>query len=245
MKGLILAAGFGKRLQPITNKIPKCLVEVKGKPLLVSSLNNMKKVGIDEAIIVTGHKNDIVISTIGFEFNGMKIIYVHNKNYESTNNIYSLWLARDYIDDDIILAECDLYYNVKLLEDLLTSDADCTILTSDFNEKTMDGTIIEIDSNYRAKALVTKKAQGKGYNYSNSKKTINIYKFSKNFIVEKFIPSIDNYIKSQNANSYYELVLGSLIYYNNDNIKVINEPENLWYEIDNIEDLDRANQSFF
>ncbi|OJF75888.1 MAG: hypothetical protein BKP49_10545 [Treponema sp. CETP13] len=244
MEALILAAGFGKRLQPITNSIPKALVEVNGTPLLINTLNNLKAIGIKKAVIVVGHMRDKIVEKIGFNYNGIEITYVSNNIYDKTNNVYSMWLARDYLDDNLLMLECDLYYKKELLTEIAKSTADCSILTSDFNPKTMDGTVIAVDKALNAKQLILKKNQDSNFDYKNCKKTVNIYKLSKDFLLKKYLPAIDLYVKTQSVNSYYELVLGSLIYFENSTIKVINVPENLWNEIDNTDDLKRAESRF-
>ena len=119
MKALILAAGFGKRLQPITNTIPKSMVEVNGTPLLVNALNNLTALGITEIGIVVGHMADYIKDHIGTESKGARISYYENPRYLETNNIVSLYKAVDFCDDDMLMLECDIYYHKEMLEALL------------------------------------------------------------------------------------------------------------------------------
>lgn len=100
MKALILAAGFGKRLQPITNTIPKSMVEVNGTPLLCNALNNVTALGVSEVGIVVGHMADYIKEHIGNEWNGVPVRYFENKRYLETNNVVSLYMAADFCDDD-------------------------------------------------------------------------------------------------------------------------------------------------
>ena len=244
MQALILAAGFGKRLYPITKKLPKALVEVNGVPLLVNALNNLSLYEVNEVVIVVGHMKNKIIEHIGHEYKGMKVTYVENPQYLNTNNVYSLYLARDYVYDDLIMLECDLFYRKEVIEAIINDKSDCNILVSPFNKSTMDGTVIKTNDMRIAKALYIKKNQTDGFDYQGMMKTVNIYKFSKHFVLEKFLPAVENYIKTQSSQSYYELVLGSLIYFGNDNIKVTTIPESEWCEIDNVEDLKRAEQMF-
>lgn len=245
MKALILAAGEGKRLTPITNSIPKALVEVNGTPLLVNALNILQDIGIDKVVIVVGHLRCKIVEEIGFNFNGLDITYVTNEKYNSTNNIYSLWLARDYLDDDILMLECDLYYRKNIVIELLKSKAECSILTSDFNPITMDGTLVAVNDQLHAKSLIVKKNQTiEGNQAKNYKKTVNIYKLSKEFLLNEYLPLIDLYVKCQDIDSYYEFVLGALIYWGNSDIKVVNILEDSWCEIDDLEDLKIAEDKF-
>lgn len=244
MQAIILAAGFGRRLQPITKKIPKSLVTVNGIPLLINALESLSNRNIAEILIIVGDKKEIIISTIGHSYNGMKIIYIENPIYKETNNVYSLWLARNYVHDDLIMLECDLFYRRTLLDRLLSGNASCNILVSPFDPVTMDGTVIGTAPENRVTSLTIKRKQNENFDYTGMMKTVNLYFFQKDFIVNKFFPAIDNYVKTQNLNSYYELVLGSLIYYGNDDVRFIEVPATEWAEIDDIEDLKRAEVKF-
>ena len=245
MQALILAAGFGRRLQPITNKIPKSLVEVNGIPLLVNALDCLSGRDISETLIVVGDKKEQIIERIGFRYREMKITYIENSVYETTNNVYSFWLARNYINDDVIMLECDLIYNRSLIDRfLLESKASCNILVSKYNPQTMDGTVVEVDENNHVRSLIIKRDQKETMEYANMAKTVNIYCFKKHFIVDKFLPLIEVYVKAQSVNSYYELVLGGLVYYGNSDFSAVFADADEWFEIDDMEDLNRANTYF-
>lgn len=244
MQALILAAGFGKRLQPLTNKIPKSLVEVNGTPLLINALNQLSNRNINEVIIVVGHKKEMIKEKIGSTYKNMKITYVENNLYNETNNVYSFYLAKEYIKEDLIMLECDLFYRRNLIDTILEGQAECNILVSKFDKETMNGTVIQIDDEKNAKALILKKNQDEKFDYSDKRKTVNIYTFKKEFIVNHFLPAIENYVKTESVNSYYELVLGSLIYFENHNIKVIEIDKSEWCEIDDEKDLKIAEKVF-
>ncbi|MCI5552787.1 MAG: phosphocholine cytidylyltransferase family protein [Tenericutes bacterium] len=243
MKALILAAGYGKRLKPLTDTIPKSMVEVNGVPLLVNSLNNLLSCGIDEIGIVVGHMADYIKEQIGDNWNGVPITYYENKRYRETNNIVSLYQALKFCDDDMIMLECDIYYHKEMIENLLKGQGECSILVSQFNKETMDGTVIEVEKD-EAISLVLGKWQNDNYDYKNSKKTVNMYKFSKNFMQRKYAPLIRWYVENVSENSYYEKVLGMLIYLHECDIRIVNVPEDMWCEIDNVEDLERAKSYF-
>lgn len=244
MQALILAAGYGKRLRPLTDYTHKSLVEVNGTPLLVNALNCLSDRDINEVIIVVGDKKDMVIGKIGHYYRGMKITYVENPIFHNTNNVYSLWLARPYIHEDLIMLECDLFYTRSLIDKIITGTADCNILVSPFNPATMDGTVVCVGQNLVIDALIIKRDQNDNLNGTNIYKTVNVYKFLKDFISKKFMPAIETYIKTQSVNSYYELVLGSLIYYKNDDVRAVVIDSSEWCEIDNVNDLNYANEKF-
>ena len=246
MQALILAAGFGKRLQPITDKIPKSLVEVNGVPLLVNALECLSGRNIKEILIVVGDKKEQIIEKLGHRYKNMKITYIENPVYQYTNNVYSFWLAKNYIHDDVLMLECDLFYHRALIDNFLENcHAACNILVSKFDPVTMDGTVVETDEDDKVRSLIIKRDQQLNrIDYANMAKTVNIYFYKEEFIVQKFLPAIELYVKTQSVDSYYELVLGSLIYYKNSDIFAIYCDSKEWCEIDDVGDLERANALF-
>ena len=228
MKALILAAGFGKRLRPITNTIPKSMVEVNGTPLLCNALNNVTACGITEIGIVVGHMADYIREKIGNEWNGVPVRYFENARYLETNNVVSLYKAADFCDDDMIMLECDIYYHKEMIERLLEGKGECSILVSPFNPATMDGSVIRVDD----------------FDYAPTRKTVNMYKFEKNFVKNKYMPLIRWYVESMGENSYYEKVLGSLMYYRECDFRIVEVPEEMWCEVDDADDLARARARF-
>ena len=237
MQAIILAAGKGSRLKEKTETLPKALVLINGVPLIIRTLNILTNYEIDEVIIVVGYLKEKIKEAIGNNYKGLKITYVDNDIYESSNNIYSLFLTKDYIKDDCLLLECDLYFSKKIIDCIIDQNSDCGVMVSKYNGKTMNGTVITFDDSNNVTELIVKSKQNNGFDYSDKYKTVNIYKFSKTFFLKKYIPNIDVYIKTESINSYYEVVLGGLIYYNNSNIKAVVVDENLWREVDDKNDL--------
>ena len=219
MKALILAAGFGKRLRPITNTIPKSMVEVNGTPLLCNALNNVTACGITEIGIVVGHMADYIREKIGNEWNGVPVRYFENARYLETNNVVSLY------------------------ERLLEGKGECSILVSPFNPATMDGSVIRVDGD-KALELILGKWQDADFDYAPTRKTVNMYKFEKDFVKNKYMPLIRWYVESMGENSYYEKVLGSLMYYRECDFRIVEVPEEMWCEVDDADDLARARARF-
>lgn len=244
MQGLILAAGMGKRLKKHTECKPKVLMNVQDICLLTNALEQLVRKGIKETVIVVGYKKEMIIEKYGFEYKGMKIIYVENCLYETTNNIYSFYLAENYIHDDVLMLEGDLLYNYDLLDEISKSDAECSILVSKYNKETMNGTVILADENGQAKSLVVKDMQGENFDYENAWKTVNIYKIKKDFIKKHLFPAVKFYINTEDSDSYYEKALGSIIYYNKHDIRIIKVKEEEWFEIDDETDLKYAIENF-
>lgn len=241
MKGLILAAGKGSRLNPITNDRPKAMVEVEGIPLIIRTIESLIKYNVMEIGIVIGYMGDFIKNYIGDEWNGARITYIENEKYESTNNMVSLYKAKEYMDDDIVLCECDIIFQESIIDEIVHAEGECNILVSPFNAKTMDGTIIEVKDD-RAVSLILGKWQNPNTDYSAMKKTVNMYKFEKSFLQYKFIPQMKMFLDTYDRNSYYEVALGGLIYYRLSDIRVVEIEENRWAEIDNIDDLMTASE---
>lgn len=242
MKTLILAAGYGKRLQPVTNEIPKSMVEVNGTPLLVNALNNLTALGIRDIGIVVGHMADYIKNHIGETFNGASIRYFENPRYLETNNIVSLYRAADFCDDDMLMLECDIYYHKEMLERLINGKGECSILVSRFNPKTMDGSVVRVEED-RAMELILGKWQGEKFDYTSTRKTVNMYRFTKRFAT-KYIPLVKWYVENIGEQVYYEKILGSLMYLRECDIRIVEVPEEMWCEIDDLNDLHRARARF-
>lgn len=243
MQAVILAAGKGARLQPYTDSMPKCMIPVKGKPLLFHALDCLSEAGkIEEVIIVCGYKGEVIREQAGASWKGMKLTYLVNGAYEKTNNVYSLYLVKDHIHEDCLLLECDLFYRQDVIDAVMEGEADCNILVSPYDKQTMDGTVVMTDGD-KVRELIIKAHQDPGRDYSRAYKTVNLYQFREAFFNKKLMPALELYIKTGNLQSYYELVLGSLIYYRNDDIRIKIVEASRWYEIDDGADYERAEQS--
>lgn len=243
MQAIILAAGKGERLRPLTNTVPKCMVPIKNKPLIVHALDHLSATGkIDEVFIVCGYKANVIQEYIGHSYADMKIDYIVNDKYVCTNNVYSLYMVGNRIRTDCILLECDLFYQQDVIMAILDGDADCNILVSPYNPLTMNGTIVTV-KNGDVQELLTKTHQNAENDYSGAFKTVNIYRFKEEFFNGKLMPNLEVYVKTGNLQSYYELVIGALIYYKNDRIKANIIDESRWYEIDDMQDYEKAEKS--
>ena len=241
-KALILAAGYGKRLQPITNEIPKSMVKVNGTPLLENALNNLAAIGIETVGIVVGHMAEYIKEHIGPEWNGMTVKYYENPRYLETNNIVSLYKALDFCNDDMLMLECDIYYHKEMLLELMNGLGECSVLVSPFNPDTMDGSVVRVDED-KVRELILGKWQEAGFDYSDTRKTVNMYRFSASF-VKKYAALIKWYVENMGEQSYYEKALGSMIYLRECDVRIVEVPEDMWCEIDDKDDLERAKQRF-
>ena len=176
MKAIILAAGMGTRLRPITSSLPKCLVQVNSKPILEHQLDALSLAGVRDIVLVVGHLARLLSAKYGTSYGSMNNQYVENRLYASTNNIYSLWLARQHLDGQMLLLEGDLVFEPELLQRLSqTSEPDVAVVER--FQPPMDGTVIQTKGCWASK-MVLKAYQGNDFDYGSALKTVNIYKFS-------------------------------------------------------------------
>ena len=235
MQAVILAAGNGTRLRPLTDHRPKCLVEVEGQPILRYQLEALCEVGVRECIVVVGHRAAQVRSAFGSRFLGLSITYVENEVFETTNNIYSLWLARREITGDMLLLEGDLLFEPALLMDLLDSPYENVAVVDRFRFP-MNGTVILAHGD-RASAMVLKLDQPEGFDYGPALKTVNIYKFSRRAVGGVLMPALGDYVTNGLTGDYYEVAISRAIDEGAMRLHVLRTGPRSWAEIDTVEDL--------
>lgn len=234
---------MGRRLGEYTKDNTKCMVPVNGVPLIDRLLGQLSRLKLDRVVIVVGYEGGKLVKHIGELYTDLNIEFVENPVYSRTNNIYSLWLAKDYLQqDDTILVESDLIFDDVLLSMLIDNPFPNLALVSKY-ETWMDGTMVRIDSDCNIVNFVPKDA----FDYSNAGKyykTVNIYKFSKEFSTRKYVPFLEAYTKAVGNNEYYENVLRIISFLNSSDLKALPVTNAKWYEIDDKQDLDIAEALF-
>ena len=244
MQAIILAAGMGKRLKELTADETKCMIKVNGITLIERALSQLETLDLSKIIIVVGYKGDKLINFIQTLPFSTPIEFVTNPIYDTTNNIYSLYLARDLmLKEDTLLLESDLIFNDTVLTQLVEDPYPNLALVAKY-ESWMDGTVITIDEQNNITDFLNK-AQFKFCDRETYYKTVNIYKFSKEFSRSHYVPFLEAYCKALGTNEYYEQVLKVIALLENPGIKakVLNNNE-VWYEIDDKPDLDIAESLF-
>ena len=243
MQAIILAAGMGKRLKHLTKDKTKCMVEVNGRTLISRTLDILEKQSLSRIIIVTGYMGDTLRSYV--ESLGIKtpVEFIDNPIYDKTNNIYSLALARDkMVEDDTLLFESDLIFEQEVV-DRLVNDPRPTLATVAHFESWMSGTCLKIDKEDRIADFIP----GKYLDFSEKQKyykTVNIYKFSKDFSAKTYMPFLTAYEQAVGENEYYESVIKLIAMIENTEIRVMKLGSERWYEIDDALDLDIASYIF-
>lgn len=243
MQVIILAAGMGKRLGELTKNNTKCMIQVNGKTLIERALTQFSALDLKKIIMVIGYKGDELREFLGDSFNGLPIEYIINPIYDVTNNIYSLFLAKEQLQqDDTLLIESDLIFEDRVLEKVLADPYPNIALVAKY-ESWMDGTVVMLDNDNNILNFVTKKA----FNFDHKDsyyKTVNIYKFSKEFSITHYVPFLNAYINSLGKNEYYEQVLRVIALLDKPDLKALPLSGEKWYEIDDIQDLNNAESIF-
>lgn len=243
MQALMLAAGMGRRLGKYTSEHTKCMVEVGGKTLIERTAEALKFAGITKFILVVGYEAEKLVEYVRKNIPYIDFEFVYNDDYANTNNIYSLYLAKEFLmQDDTILIESDLIYDKQLIK-MIADNKNKNLVAVAKYEHWMDGTVALIDNNNNIIDLIEKK----DFLFSDVDKyykTVNIYKFSKEFSRDQYIPFLDAYIKAYGKNQYYELVLKIISHVRRSKLKAFILNNINWYEIDDAQDLDIAKTIF-
>lgn len=243
MQALMLAAGMGRRLGKYTEALPKCLIQVGGRTLLERAVEALKEAGIRKFVMVVGWESEKLISYIKQNITGMEFQFIYNYDYAQTNNIYSLYLAREQLaNEDTILLESDLVYDRRLIRDIVNDPGESLVAVAKY-EQWMDGTVTTLTEDGMIHEFVEKR-HFRFEDISNYYKTVNIYKFSMSFSRNQYIPFLEAYIRAYGKNQYYEMVLKALAHLSNAQLKAYVLKDINWYEIDDAQDLDIANTLF-
>ena len=243
MQAIILAAGMGKRLGELTKNNTKCMVEVGGVKLIERALRILDKKSLSRIILVVGYQYENLTTFVNSLQLATPIEYIVNDVYNRTNNIFSLSLAKEQMmQEDTLLLESDLIFEERLI-DLLIEDKRDTLALVDKFESWMDGTCIVVDENDN----ITDFIPGKLLKYHEKEhyyKTVKIYKFGAEFSQNVYVPFLEAYAKVMGNNEYYETVIKLILMLDKNTMKAKRLNGEMWYEIDDIQDLDIAQTLF-
>ena len=196
MQAIILAAGMGRRLGDYTRNNTKCMVPVNGVRLIDRLLGQLAKQKLQRVIIVVGYKGKELREYIGNRYEGLvNVEFAENPIYDTTNNIYSLALVKDKLqEDDTLLIESDLIFSERMIPMIVDNPYPNLALVAKY-ETWMDGTMVRIDDDLNIVNFISKDAFD--YNEVDSYyKTVNIYKLSRQFSQQKYVPFLDAYTKA-------------------------------------------------
>lgn len=234
MKAVILAAGIASRLRPLTDNTPKCLLQVGSKCLLERTIDSLISNGVEQIVIVTGYLKEMIEDFVSSNYPNLRVEYIYNSKYDSTNNIYSLWLAKNAVkSESMLLLDSDILFNKALITVLLDSKyEDCLALNS--HELGDEEIKVILDKNSQiteiSKTCSIKEAVGE---------SVGIEKFSSAFVKELFDELDDMILNKEQSGVFYEVAFENLIK-KGAKIYTVDTTNIFSMELDTVEDFETA-----
>jgi len=239
-RAIILAAGLGTRLKPMTDHAPKCLTEVNGIPVLINTLNNLKKNGIEKCTIVTGYLGDTIIKTLGKIYQGMKINYVYNEKFEVTNDMYSLWLAREDLEKGAIILEGDIFFRMHTLKRAFKKMKSRSFYFAGKYDGRQNEILIKTNSDYRIESITILR------NISEKKEDKSFMSSGIIIVEEDYGKLLSTWLTEFVNQGIVDVLFDDVIskHVKEAPLYVFEIEHSEWVEIDTLEDLRRAEKVF-
>jgi histidinol-phosphate/aromatic aminotransferase/cobyric acid decarboxylase-like protein/choline kinase len=244
LQGVILAAGVGRRMRPLSDACHKALLPIAGTTVLERIMDALETIDASSVTVVTGYRAEEIEEFLCSRYAGVDLRFVHNPRYEETNNIVSLAAAMDELtpDDDVVLIECDLLFDPSLLTRLVENPGRNVALVDHYRTG-MDGTVVSIRDGY-IKRVFPVEVQDADFSYDGKFKTLNIYRFDRDFCRSTLAPLLRAYATEVDPSCYYEQVLGMLSNIPAHRISAEVVAGERWFEIDDPNDLAGATFRF-
>lgn len=230
---IILAAGRGVRLAPYTQDAPKPMTEVCGKSILANALSNIAEVGGKRAYIVTGYKNQMLIEHANQYNAGLEIVEIYSPRFATTNNMYSLWLARQVLSQGCLLLEGDVFFDTTILPQLKGANSEGSYWFADIFKEGMNGCMLTADGDGAIRQLEIIREQ-KAARLENVYKSIGILAITAQ-LGRKIVRWLEQDIASGRTDVYYDLVLADHLH--EANLSILDISSGKWMEIDDAHDL--------
>ncbi len=243
MQAIILAAGRGYRLNRLTENNTKCMVKINGVTLIERMLKQLDKYSLDRIIIVDGYKNEILEEHINSLTLQTPLRYVLNSDYLKTNNIYSLFLAKDYLcGDDSIVIESDIIFDEHILEQVIDGCYE-NIAVIDKYKSWMTGQGVILNDEGEIVRFLRENEIDHNHIKTNFK-TIGLYRLNASFFKNFYLPFLKAYIEVYGGNDKYDQVLNVLTSDGRTKVNTLLVGNYSWYEINDIQDVDLASTLF-
>ncbi|MFB9264816.1 phosphocholine cytidylyltransferase family protein [Bradyrhizobium erythrophlei] len=242
---VILAAGIGSRLRPLTGLRPKPLVEVNGTPILHNALRNLEAVGVEEVTIVVGYRKDAIQYACGSRFGRLEINYVESTIFDRTGSAYSLWLARDaLLSGDCYLLEGDVFFEEDALRYLMMAKATDAAAVAPFNALMEGSAALLSDGGFISGFRMKQTAASLLEDGPRLFKTMNLLRFAAPTLRSTIVPALDDIIGSGATRAYTEELLSYLVERRGLQLAAVRCDDLRWYEIDSTDDLRIAESMF-
>ena len=233
---LLLAAGAGTRLQPLTDDCPKCLTEVHGVPILGSLVSCLVEQGFKRLVVVVGYCGNQIRDYLELSESGLDFDFVDCREYATTNNIYSLWLARECIRESFVLIESDLLFDSRLLGLMRVRNR---VAVAQFQSRLI-GTTVSTDKLGRVVSFHV----GADPDTPNlAQKTVNLYSLSA-AAWREVVRRLERRVTAGRVHDYYEVVFAEMVAEGLLALQAVSFDAGRWCEIDTLDDLRVAEQLF-
>ncbi|TWB87236.1 MobA-like NTP transferase protein [Bradyrhizobium macuxiense] len=242
---VILAAGCGSRLRPLTDLRPKPLVEVNGTPILYNALRNLEAIGVEQVTVVVGYRKDAIQYACGRRFSGLDINYVESTVFDRTGSAYSLWLARHaLLSGDCFLLEGDVFFEEDALHYLTIGKATDIAAVASFGELMEGSAVLLSDDGFISSFRLKQTAANLAANGPSLFKTMNLLRLSAPTLRTTIVPALDDIIGAGATQGYIEELLAYLVERRGLQLAAARCDGLRWYEIDSVEDLRIAERIF-
>lgn len=243
---IILAAGQGKRLFPLTQTIPKSLIPIARTTILDHILQNLASSGLEYVVIVVGYLGSAIRQRIGIHYQGLQVTFLENPLYGYTDNIASLWYAQGFFYSDILLLEGDTFLEEGILLDLITCPHRNAMVIDRLNPELMSGPLVSLDSSGLVDRMVL---DGEQENYPEPDltkvyKTVNAYKLSFDFLRKHLMPRLNLHFNLGLTDDRYEVLIRDLMAEGAVRFNPVLIGQRRWVDVNTPQDLTRAVQMF-
>lgn len=227
-------------MYPHTAAIPKCMVTVNGATIIDCQLDQLATAGIESVVVVSGFEALALRRHVGSRSRGMDISYVHAVDFATTNNIVSLYLAREAIDGLFMLLESDVCAEPGIIDSLVEPSSAAVARY----HPSMDGTVVGVGDDGMLSELIVKSRQRHAISLDRYYKTVNLWSLSYDLWTGAVLPRIEHRVGNGHTDQYYETAIGETIAAGRGRIRAVDVTSRRWMEIDCPHDLSAAEALF-
>jgi choline kinase len=239
---VILAAGRGSRLKELSLEQPKPMIQVNNVTIISNLVQHLISSKVDTIVVIVGYMADRLKEHLAPFNTKANLIFVENEIYDKTNNIYTLWLAKEYLRNGFFLFEADVFIEESIVKDFLNSQKADLMLVDKFTPD-MNGTVVDFDANKKVQRMYLNRDQDDNFSFADKFKTVNFYKIGATLAQSFFLPRLEEHISRKDTGSYYEVIIKEAIE-SGYTFYAFETGERKWYEIDTRDDLEMAQRIF-
>ena len=244
MRAIILVAGKGTRLRPLTESVPKCFTEVGGTPILLNALDQLESCGIRRVTLVVGYLGNYIRERVGARRGELGIDYVVNELYDRTNTGCSLlWALREHpVGEAVTVLEGDVFFERELLAQFLAAGTPNATVVEQYRPP-LDGSFVALEGEQVVDWIHTSE-RGADFTIEDKFKTVNIHRFAPEFIQQALLPVLERRVAREGGHEPLEYVMGEIVRADPAAVSAFQADGLRWFEIDDVEDLRVAEELF-